>query len=190
MPDEELWESFFDPAAVLRKLGLTSEVDSVVEFGCGYGTFTIPAAHIVRGVVHAIDIEPEMVRRTQVRAEQAGLTNVRPAMRDFSAAGTGLPAGSVNYAMLFNLLHCEEPLALLKEARRVLAPGGLLGVMHWRHDPTTPRGPSMEIRPRPQQCLAWCLSAGFACRSGEVVDLPPFHYGMTAQKPHSSCMGE
>ena len=39
----------------------------------------------------------------------------------------------------------DELLLLLREARRVLEPGGLLGVMHWNYDPATPRGPSMDI---------------------------------------------
>lgn len=30
-----------------------------------------------------------------------------------------------------------------------LLPDGRLGIMHWNHDPATPRGPSMTIRPRP-----------------------------------------
>ena len=47
MPDEELWASFFNVESVLDKLGLQSCAGDVVEFGCGYGTFTIPAARRV-----------------------------------------------------------------------------------------------------------------------------------------------
>ena len=39
--------------------------------------------------------------------------------------GTGLADAAVGYAMLFNILHIEDPVGLLQEARRVLAPGGL-----------------------------------------------------------------
>ena len=46
--------------------------------------------------------------------------------RDFVAVGTGLPDSSVGYAMLFNILHCEAPGILLKEAWRVLVPEGIL----------------------------------------------------------------
>jgi hypothetical protein len=51
MPPEDVWQGFFDPVVILDKLGLTSECEFVVDFGCGYGTFSIPAAQIVRGVV-------------------------------------------------------------------------------------------------------------------------------------------
>ena len=52
MPDEERWSSFFSPEETLIKLGLTDRCCDVVDFGCGYGTFTIPAARIVQGIVY------------------------------------------------------------------------------------------------------------------------------------------
>src|ERR1051325_6539254 len=116
MPEEGLWAGFFEPAAVLRRLGLTADVGDVVDFGCGYGTFAIPTAKIVSGVVHAIDIDPAMVAATRAKAEAEKLLNVRATLRDFVAEGTGLAEGSVGYAMLFNILHAEEPVTLLREA--------------------------------------------------------------------------
>ena len=150
MPNEQTWGSFFTPQVVLEKLGLTSRTGDVVEFGCGYGTFTIAAARIVSGVIHALDIEPEMIETTRTRAAEAGLANIVPACRDFLADGTGLADASADYAMVFNILHLQQPLDLLHEALRTLTPGGLLGLMHWNYDPATPRGPAMEIRCRPR----------------------------------------
>ena len=82
MPDEELWASFFQPEIVLDKLGLRTTSDDVVEFGCGYGTFTLPAAHRTSGDVYAIDIEPGMATTTSRKAKAAGLANVHPVVRD------------------------------------------------------------------------------------------------------------
>lgn len=111
----------FSPKQILAKLGLTSVCRDVVDFGCGYGTFTIPAASIVRGTVFAFDIEPEMTESTSLKAREAGLTNILVIRRDFVADGTGLPHASVDYVMIFNLLHCEEPLNLPREAWRIVA---------------------------------------------------------------------
>lgn len=182
MPDEAIWDSFFDPAVALSALRLTAACGDVVEFGCGYGTFSIPAARIVAGTVHAIDVEPEMIDVTQAKARAASLLNVDVRLRDFAAEGTGLPDGSVDYAMLFNILHAECPGVLLTEAFRVLRPGGKAAIMHWNFDSTTPRGPSMEIRPRPAQCQAWAESVGFGLLEPGIIDLPPYHYGMALEK--------
>ena len=182
MPDEQMWSSFFSPEKTLAKLGLTEACRDMVDFGCGYGTFTIPAARIGRGTVHAQDIEAEMVNATTERAKAAGLRNVFVEQRDFVADRTGLPDASVGYAMLFNILHCEQPLVLVREAWRVLSCGGWLGIMHWNYDPSTPRGPSMDIRPRPEQCRAWAEQVGFRLHGSGKIDLPPHHYGWILEK--------
>ena len=119
-----------------------------MDFGCGYGTFTIPAARIVSGIVYGLDIEAEMVELTRRKAEEACLTNVEVRQRDFVVEGSGLPEASVDYVMLFNILHAEERTTFLREAWRVLAREGKLAIIHWNYDPSTPRGPSLDIRPQ------------------------------------------
>ncbi|MBI1367134.1 MAG: methyltransferase domain-containing protein [Planctomycetes bacterium] len=182
MPDESMWAGFFSPEQTLVRLELAGTCRDVVDFGCGYGTFSIPAARIVRGAVHALDIETEMIEATVRKAKQAGLDNVRVERRDFVTDGTGLPAESVDYVMLFNILHCERPELLLGEAYRVLSTGGRLGIMHWNYDPATPRGPTMGIRPRPEQCRTWAETVGFGCICSLPIDLPPHHYGWIMEK--------
>jgi hypothetical protein len=49
-------------------------------------------------------------------------------------------------------------------------------VIHWRHG-ETPRGPSLDIRPRPQEIIAWAADADLQ-PLGDVLDLPPWHYGL------------
>lgn len=182
MPEEALWETFFDPCVVLDRLGLRHAATSVVEFGCGYGTFTLPAARRIHGTVYTFDIEPAMIEHVVAKARRENLTNVIAQTRDFVTRGTGLVAGAADYAMLFNILHAEEPAKLLAEAWRVLRTEGLLGVMHWNYNASTPRGPSMDIRPRPEQVRDWGIASGFRCVS-DPIDLPPYHYGILFQKP-------
>jgi ubiquinone/menaquinone biosynthesis C-methylase UbiE len=168
---------------MLARLGCAGPCGEVVEFGCGYGTFTIPAAQSVAGTVHALDIDPAMVKVTRKRAAEAGLSNVVAKPRDIVADGTGLPDGIAGYAMLFNLLHIEGPVALLREAHRVLAPGGTVGVIHWRTDVPTPRGPSMPIRPTAGQCRAWAEEAGLEFVRGEDLCCCSWHWGLVMRKP-------
>jgi SAM-dependent methyltransferase len=181
MPQEEVWSSFFDPLESLRRLGFQLGHSDVVDMGCGYGTFSIAAAQLTQGIVHALDVDESMVAATDTNARRRRLQNVVAVQRDFLVDGTGLPEGSTGYAMLFNILHGEDPQSLLREAHRVLAVGGTVALMHWVPDERTPRGPALSIRPRPEQCLAWLCAAGFKSES-QVIDLPPFHYGLFAQK--------
>ena len=51
MPPKEMWEGFFSPVETLNIMGLKGARD-VMEFGCGYGTFTIPVAKMVKGTVY------------------------------------------------------------------------------------------------------------------------------------------
>lgn len=184
MPEETYWESFFDADAVMKILFSTSGLaGNLIEFGCGYGTFTVPAARYTYGIVTALDINPQMVERVQQKIEAQGLSNVQAEVRDFVADGTGLDSGTQDHALIFNLLHLEQPVALLQEAHRVLHDGGMLFVMHWRSDIPTPRGPSLAIRPRPEQCQTWLQEAGF--QNIEWVDLQPccpYHFGLIARR--------
>jgi SAM-dependent methyltransferase len=121
----------------------------------------------------------------QQKCLDAGKSNVQVVLRDFVAEGTGLDDNSMDAALLFNILHHEEPVALMKEALRILKPNGTLAVIHWNYDPTTPRGPAMEIRPRPEQCINWAIEAGFRFSEQNRFDLPPHHYGLIFKKAYA-----
>jgi SAM-dependent methyltransferase len=184
VPEKAYWSTFFDPACTLDRL-MADIVGSgnIVEFGCGYGTFTVPAARRTAGVIAALDIDPDMVECVQSKAESDGLLNVLATICDFVTDGTGLPAASQSHAMVFNLLHLEQPVALLQEAHRVLNSGGALSVIHWRSDIPTPRGPSLEIRPTPGQCEAWMKEAGFHdVVKVDIQDCCPYHFGLIGRR--------
>lgn len=183
MPDEAYWASFFGAELAIELMLGATVAGNVIEFGCGYGSFTVPAARRTTGHVIALDIEPEMVDCVRQKAVAFNLPNIQAEVRDFVAQGTGVDSGSQAHAMIFNLLHLEHPLALLREARRSLQEGGVLSVIHWRSDIPTPRGPSLAIRPSPEQCRDWMAEAGF--HAIEFVDLNaccPFHFGLRAKR--------
>ncbi|MGO9644300.1 MAG: class I SAM-dependent methyltransferase [Candidatus Bathyarchaeia archaeon] len=182
MPDEELWSSFFDVERILDDMRVTSEIVDAADFGCGYGTFTIPAAQRISGILYAVDIEPEMLRTVDLKARNKGLTNIRPTLSDLLREGSSLGNDSVDYVMLFNLLHSEDPLILLREAFRVLRVKGRVGIVHWIRDVSTPRGPPLEMRPTVEQCVEWCREAGFYASSALSMDLKPYHFGLVVSK--------
>ena len=181
MPDADYWETIFDVPLILRRMRIDSVVGHVLEVGCGYGTFTIPVARAIQGKVFAYDIEPEMIRTTMDRAALAGASNIIGSLRDLIADGADVSRDTMDYVMLFNILHHDQPLEILAETRRILRRGGLVGCVHWNYDPNTPRGPSMDIRPQPEQVRNWIIGAGFQEVNG-LIDLPPYHYGWLGVK--------
>lgn len=182
MPEESWWASFFDVEGALDSLlGKGNIQGDLVEFGSGYGTFVLPAARRTKGIVTALDVEPEMVALVRQKASELHLINVEVVQRDFVADGTGLEAGSHSHAMIYNLLHLENPVGLLREAHRILKPKGTLSVMHWRSDIPTPRGPSLHIRPLPEQCRDWMIEAGFTgVTAVNIHAFCPYHFGLVA----------
>ena len=102
--------------------------DVILDYGCGIGLNTIPAAEIVGedGMVYALDIHPLAIRSVEKKIRKKGLKNVKTIL---SGLDTGLPNESVDVVLLYNVLPMvKNRPALIKELYRVLKPGGVLSV--------------------------------------------------------------
>jgi hypothetical protein len=55
-------------------------------------------------------------------------------------------------------------------------------VIHWRSDLDTPRGPSLEIRPRPEQIVAWAEECGGLVVEGGAQHVGPWHFALRLQR--------
>lgn len=185
MPEQAYWESLFDVTGILDRLEIGEGITDAAELGCGYGTFTLPVAQRIRGTLYTFDIEPAMVEMTLARAKQSGIGNVNASVRDVVTTGFGLPSSSVDAVLLFNILHAENPTQLLRYAATVIRPGGRVLAIHWRSDVSTPRGPILAIRPRPEQIVAWARAVGLESRSSLL--LPPWHFGLVLSRAESTC---
>ena len=182
MPKEEMWKTFFEPKEIFDNLGLNDPSGVIVDFGSGYGTFLLPAAqHFDRSEIIGLDIESALNESVILQANEIGITNAKVITRDFISQGTGLDSNSADIVLLFNILHAEDPISLLCEAYRILVPGGIAAIIHWNYDSTTPRGPTMDIRPKPESTLLWASTAGFKVPN-MVKPVANFHYGFLATK--------
>jgi SAM-dependent methyltransferase len=182
MPDENVWHRFFDPIYILKSIGLTNKVEDIADFGCGYGTFIIPAAKIISGVAYAIDSEAEMIMTIRRKTLERAVYNVYAIQKDLLNEGSGLVDEKVDYVSLFNILHTKYPLILLKEAHRVLKKNGCVAITNWNVDPKTPRGPPLKMRPSVEECVKWCIISGFKRESKTIHDFKPHHYGLVMRK--------
>lgn len=189
MPSEREWKRYFRPKETLLTLGLSKGM-VLADLGCGYGTFTIPAAEIVgeRGLVYAVDIESKMVNRIEKKAKQRGLRNIKAIVGDMMALDKlDLPAGSMDIALLANVIHgTTEKIRLLKDVGRTLRHGGRIAVLNWNVS-ETPRGPPIRMRPTPQDTIRYLVHAGYS--NPIVREVAPYHYVVIAyhlfQKPTS-----
>jgi ubiquinone/menaquinone biosynthesis C-methylase UbiE len=101
---------------------------SILDYGCGPGSYTIPAAQLVgeSGKVYALDIHPLAVQQVQKAAARKRLTNIETILSD---CDTALPDDSIDVVLLYDILHeLSEPDKVLAELHRVLKPGGILSV--------------------------------------------------------------
>ena len=102
--------------------------DVILDYGCGIGFNTIPAAEIVgkEGMVYALDIHPLAIKSVEKKIREKGLKNVKTIL---SGLDTGLPDESVDIVLLYNVFPMvKNRSALIKELYRVLKPGGILSI--------------------------------------------------------------
>jgi ubiquinone/menaquinone biosynthesis C-methylase UbiE len=100
---------------------------SVVDYGCGPGSFTIPAAELVgpEGKVFAVDIHPFAIRSVEDKARRKSLQNVETIL--VQGYDTGIAASSVDRVLLIDTIHLiDDPDAVFREIHRTLKPDGLL----------------------------------------------------------------
>jgi ubiquinone/menaquinone biosynthesis C-methylase UbiE len=118
-----------DPSEVLVNLGIRAG-QVVLDFGCGSGTYTIPAAKLVgnSGRVYALDINSSFLNRMEERAKQERLTNI---VRIEASGEESLPLekGVIDVILFIDILHIiEKKDALFDEVYRILKPEGLVVV--------------------------------------------------------------
>lgn len=96
----------------------------VLDVGCGPGAFTAILAETAREVI-GLDISQAWVDAADRTFAARGITNASAAL----GSGTALPFESASFdavTLVDVIHHLDEPEPVLKEVRRVLAPGGLL----------------------------------------------------------------
>jgi len=99
----------------------------VADFGCGTGSLTVEIAKWAKRVT-AVDRSERSLAQAKERATREGRSNVTFIEADLSK--TGLPAGKHDLVVLSQTLHhVARPGDVLKEAHRILVPGGRLLVL-------------------------------------------------------------
>lgn len=108
---------------------------TIVDLGCGPGLMLRDLGERYPGaILHGYDVTPAMIAHAQ-RLTYAGPKPVL-AVHDVTAQPLPHPAAGVDAVSMSAVLHVvDEPLAVLAEIRRVLAPGGTFLLNDWIRQP-------------------------------------------------------
>ena len=151
----------------------------LLDVGCGPGTITADLAALVApGEVIALDREADVLAEVEQLVQERGLDNVVTTVGDVYALRFDDDAFDVVHAHQV-LQHLSDPVAALREMRRVTRPGGLVAVREADYEAMTwyPTEPAMErwkdvyravarsngAEPDAgRRLLAWAQAAGFS----------------------------
>ena len=106
------------------------EGNHVLDYGCGPGFCTIPAAKIVgsQGMIYALDIHPLSMQIIEKKIKKYNLQNVKPILTE---NGTGLPNESIDIAILFNVIFMiKNQESVIEELHRVIKEGGIISIVN------------------------------------------------------------
>lgn len=127
-------QGFAHPARNVAAFGVEPGM-KVADFGSGSGAYVLAMAARMEGagVVYAVDIQKDLLRRTVHDAKRQGLSIVEVVWGDIDKPhGTSIGDKHLDMVLISNLLfQLEFPAHAFAEARRVLKPGGRLVVIDW-----------------------------------------------------------
>lgn len=135
LTDHDLWAE--QNLGLLDHLGPDAPRDpKILDLGAGTGIGSRALARALegRGEVIGLDFSTPMVKLANEKAKQEGLPNVRFVQGDATNL-TGFATDSVDYVVANSFLYLvPDAQAALREARRVLKPGGRLVFMEPREE--------------------------------------------------------
>lgn len=121
-----------DGKIFLEDIGI-KKGDIILDFGCGSGHYTIPAAKVVgmKGKVYALDKDTEILNQLMQTAESEGLKNIVSIGNQSEELKINLKDKSIDAMLLYDVLHymeLEKRREIYKNAYRILKTDAILSV--------------------------------------------------------------
>ena len=137
-------DSFADPVKNISHLHLRAGA-TVADLGAGSGHYAFAIGEKLknmdgRGRVYAIDVQKHFMERIKQEATRRGLGNVEVLWGDIEVhGGTKLADNICDAVVISNVLfQSQDKTGLVKEASRILKPGGEVLIIDWKDKGVTP----------------------------------------------------
>lgn len=131
---------------MLTNLGLKTGM-TVCDMGCGNGFYALQMGKLIgpNGRVYAVDIQPEMLKLLNERADEEEVSNITPVMGTVS--DPRLPKGKLDLILCVDVYHeFSHPEQMLSAMREALSPTGLVVLVEFRgEDDNVPIKPEHKM---------------------------------------------
>ena len=172
-----------DPEKALKEIGL-KKGDSLLDAGCGEGSFSIPASKIVgdNGKVYAIDISEETINFLKEKIKEKDIRNIDAFTGDMTKK-LPLEDESIDICLMANIMHglvvSKKVESTLKEMFRVLKSNGILAVVDFKKIDGPP-GPPLSLRMSPEEVERIISKYGF--KKKKIIEIGEYQYAVTFVK--------
>ena len=153
--------------------------DTIADIGAGSGYHVFKMAPLAdKGLVYAVDIQPEMLEAIELKKKSKRVFNVETVLG--SAKGINLPKNSLDKVLLVDVYHeFSNPFEMIESIKNALKPNGLLFLIEYRgEDPNVPIKKIHKMTKK--QSIAEMRAVGLKLK--ENIDNLPWQHCMIFEK--------
>jgi ubiquinone/menaquinone biosynthesis C-methylase UbiE len=178
---EEKKARLSQPEEILEQIDIRDNIKAA-DFGCGNGYFSIPLAKMIpQGKVYALDVVKETLEAVRSQAALEKIDNIETIHCNLEILGASkLEDDSIDLVIMRNILfQSQKKVEILKEAQRVLKPGGQLVLIEWI--PGSSLAPKQGWLISKEEAQQLIQAQGMTLERELPIDNQ--HYGMIFKKP-------
>lgn len=167
-----------DVATLIKNMKIKTD-DTIADIGAGSGYHVFKMAPLAdKGLVYAVDIQPEMLEAIELKKKSKRVSNVETVLG--SAKGINLPKNSLDKVLLVDVYHeFSNPLEMIESIKNALKPNGLLFLIEYRgEDPNVPIKKIHKMTKK--QSIAEMRAVGLKLK--ENIDNLPWQHCMIFEK--------
>ena len=167
-----------DVATLIKNMKIKTD-DTIADIGAGSGYHVFKMAPLAdKGLVYAVDIQPEMLEAIELKKKSKRASNVETVLG--SAKSINLPKNSLDKVLLVDVYHeFSNPFEMIESIKNALKPNGLLFLIEYRgEDPNVPIKKIHKMTKK--QSIAEMRAVGLKLK--ENIDNLPWQHCMIFEK--------